>query len=668
MIKFKSLRHKLLFWFLVFVSSNLIVVAINFTYLSQREKIANVFRLLEQTHGYLLEDYKNQLNFFTQETKNRVFFEFGASQFLDHHKALFEDIDRNLLLLQDDDIIHKFELEDEVRRMAAQLAHYDSLFNSITERIKERGYKDYNLIGEMREAAHALQELSDVSTASLLTMRRHEKDFLLRHENIYIRKLNETAKEIIDQIQRSGLSNDRKAELQGIVERYQQLFKQIVELDKEIGLHNNSGLKAELDKSETIMASQFQDLLAKAEIGRERQFTRLKFVTISVIVGFILFGVWMSFVTSWRITSPLLDLTSYISRFVSSNFTLINDKPKKLTEDEIGKLTLNFNVMREKIVEQLQFFKQKVEERTAELANANERLVKINEANKRFVPSEFLEHLHRESIEEVRLGDFVECKMTIAFSDIRGFTKFSEKMTPQQNFDFINAYLKEIVPHVKEHQGFVDKYIGDSVMALFEYRVEHAIDSSIDSMRSVRRFNEIQKRQNKEPIKVGIGIHTGQLILGTIGEENRMETTVISDAVNTASRVEGLSSIYGGNILISGAVLSEIEDPSQYDIRYIDTVMAKGKEKAIKVYEVLNGLREEQHLLKLKTNSTFQEGITYYKEKNFVSSKNAFEEVIAQNPEDQAAAFYLSNCVKIIKEGIPDDWGDIQKMDSKKGG
>ena len=666
-MKFKSLRHKLLFWFLVFVSSNLIVVAINFAYLSEREKIAQIFRLLEQTHGYLLEDYKNQLNFFTQETKNRVFFEFGASKFVDHHKALFEDIDRNLSLLQDDDIIHQFELDEEMRSMTAQLHHYDSLFLSITALIKQRGYKDYNMIGDMREAAHRLESLSGVSTASLLTMRRHEKDFLLRHENIYIRKLNETAREITGQLERSGLPGTRKAELTQIVKDYQRLFMQVVNLDKEIGLYNNSGLKAELDKSERVMASQFQDLLNKAELGREQQFTKLKYVTIAVIGGFILFGIWMSFVTSRRITNPLLDLTSFISKFVGSNFTLINEKPKKLTEDEIGKLTLNFNVMREKIIEQLQFFKQKVDERTEELANANERLLKINEANSRFVPSEFLQYLNRESIEEVTLGDFVECKMTVVFSDIRDFTRFSEKMTPQENFDFINAYLKEIVPHVKEHQGFVDKYIGDSVMALFEKRVEHAIDSSIDSLRSVRRFNETRKKQNKEPIRVGIGIHTGKLILGTIGEENRMETTVISDAVNTASRMEGLSVIYGGNILISGATLSEIANPDQYDIRYIDTVMAKGKEKAIRVYEVLNGLRDEQHELKLKTDGLFQEGIANYREQQFSRAKNAFEAVIGQNPEDKAATFYLSKCTKIIAEGIPDDWGTFQQMTTKKG-
>ncbi len=665
MIKFKSLRHKLLFWFLVFVSSNLIVVAINFAYLVQREKIANVFRLLEQTHSYLLEDYKNQLNFFTQETKNRVFFEFGNSLYLDNHKSLFENIEENLFLLQDDEIIHKFGLNTEVSEMAYQLRHYDSLFLSITDLIKVRGFKDYNLIGEMREAAHALESLEGVTPSGLLTMRRHEKDFLLRHENIYLRRLNETARTLIGEIESSAITSSRKAELAEVVRKYQKLFKKVVDLDREIGLFNNSGLKEELDKSEAIMASQFEDILAKADTGRQQEFAKLQYITMAVLVGFLLFGIWMSFVISGRITHPLLDLTSYISKFVGSNFTLINANPSKLTEDEIGKLTLNFNVMRDKIIEQLQFFKQKVEERTAELAEANERLVKINEANRRFVPNEFLHYLNRESIEEVALGDNVERKMTVVFSDIRGFTEFSEKMTPQENFDFINDYLQEIVPHVREHNGFIDKYIGDSVMALFANQVEHAIDSSIDSLRSVRKFNQARRQAGKEPVKVGIGIHTGNLILGTIGEVNRMETTVISDAVNTASRMEGLTSIYGGNILISGAVLQDIADASIYDIRYLDTVMVKGKEKAVKVFEILDGLRDEQRSLKLETNASFQEGIELYREKAFAKAQKAFEQVSTRNPEDKAAALYVSRCKEIIEEGVPADWDPTQKMTKK---
>lgn len=664
-MKFKSLRQKLLFWFLVFVCSNMVVVFINFTYLEQRERIANVFRLLEQTHGYLLEDYKNQLNFFTQETKNRVFFEFGSSKYIDHHKSLFSKIAENVEALKDDDIIHKFYLDEELAGIRGQLSTYDSLFLAITSLIRERGYKDYSLVGEMRDAAHALEGLKEVSPSSLLTMRRHEKDFMLRHENIYLRKLNNQARAIIEEIEGRRMGVKRSAELTAVVKNYQRLFREVVDLDREIGLYNNSGLKQQLDESEAILSEQFDQILSEAEIGREREFARLKFVTIGVIIVFLLFGVWMSFLISVRITSPLKDLTSYINRFVGSNFTLINKSPDKLTEDEIGKLTLNFNVMRDKIIEQLQFFKEKVEERTAELAEANGRLVKINEANSRFVPNEFLHYLNRESIEEVRLGDFVEQNMTVVFSDIRGFTQFSERMTPQENFDFINDYLQEIVPHVREHNGFVDKYIGDSVMALFANDVDHAIDSAIDSMKSVRRFSQKRKENGLEPIKVGIGIHTGKLILGTIGEENRMETTVISDAVNTASRMEGLTSLYGGNILISGAVLQHIKEPDKYHIRYVDTVMVKGKDKAVRVFEILDGLRQEQFELKQTTDTDFQLAISQYRDKQFDTALKTFRAVSEKNPEDKAAKVYIDRCEQILAEGLPEDWEATQRLTSK---
>ncbi len=665
MINFKSLRHKLLFWFLVFVSSNLVIIVINFTYLDQRERIAGVFRLLEETHKELLEDHKNQLNFFTLETKNRVFFEFGSSKFIDSHKSIFEAIERKLRLLSSNSIIHQFALDSAVQALSVELYRYDSLFIQITELIKQRGFKDYNAIGEMREAAHALEQLPNIDPSLLLTMRRHEKDFLLRHENIYLRKLNNASRELEAAVERSAIGNNQKQISKNVLQSYQLLFRKVVDLDRQIGLYDNSGLKAELDQSETALTSQFASLLQKAEQGREEQFAKLKVVTIVVITGFILFGIWMSFVISRRITYPLTDLTSYITKFVGSNFTFVNEQSGKLTKDEIGRLTLNFNVMRDKIIEQLQFFKEKVDERTVELAEANDRLIKINEANRRFVPNEFLHYLNKESIEEVHLGDNVARKMTIVFSDIRGFTKVSEGMTPQENFDFINDYLHEIVPHVREHNGFVDKYIGDSVMALFAEQVDHAIDCSIESMKSVRSFNRRREQQGKGPIRVGIGVHTGNLILGTIGEENRMETTVISDAVNTASRMEGLTSIYGGNILISGAVYNDLTNPEKYHIRYLDTVMVKGKEKAVKVFEVLDGLREQQLQLKLTAEMDFQNAITHYGDKSFVEAKRLFEKVTTMNPEDKAAALYVSRCQTILDEGVPDNWEAIQKLTSK---
>ncbi len=665
--RFRSLRHKLVFWFLVFVSSNLVIVLINFTYLDQRSRVDEVFRTLETTNGYLLKDYKNQLNFFTQETKNRVFFEFGTSQYIDHHKRLFNDVRANLYELSQNDVALRFGLGGDLDSIRIHVQAYDTIFTQLTNLIRERGYKDYNTIGRMRDAAHELETIDVVNMQDLLMMRRHEKDFLLRHENIYLRRLNDRAKAIIGEIEsKRNLSAERKTELAGVVRNYQNLFREVVDMDRQIGLYDNSGLKKQLDETEKMLSADFDELLLKAEIGKARQYALLQWISIGVIAAFLLFGVWMSFVISRRITVPLTDLTSYITRFVGSNFTFVTGQISTFTQDEIGKLTLNFNVMRDKIIEQLQFFKEKVEDRTRELAEANEKLLKVNEANKRFVPSEFLDYLNKKSIEEVQLGDNVERNMTVMFSDIRGFTKFSEVMTPQENFDFINSYLECVVPCVRANNGFVDKYIGDSVMALFAHRIEDAIDCAVDTQIAVREFNRLRVENGQIPIDVGVGLHTGHLILGTIGELTRMETTVISDAVNTASRMEGLSSVYGTSIVISSEMFEGIENPKKYAIRFLDNVVVKGRNEALEVFEVLNGLTDEQRELRQQTDPDFQQGIALYIRGEFKLAKKLFTKVLESNTMDTAAQIYFARCEKILKEGVPEVWDPMQRMDVKR--
>ncbi|HYO06762.1 MAG TPA: adenylate/guanylate cyclase domain-containing protein, partial [Phototrophicaceae bacterium] len=166
-------------------------------------------------------------------------------------------------------------------------------------------------------------------------------------------------------------------------------------------------------------------------------------------------------------------------------------------------------------------------------------LEKIAAASARFVPREFLRFLKIESIVDARLGDSVQAEMTIMFADIRSFTSLSESMSPQQNFDFINSYLSRVGPVIRQYNGFIDKYIGDGIMALFPNRAEDAVQAAVEMQHQVKIYNLHRQNSGYQPIALGIGLHTGTLMLGTIGEAERMESTVISDAVNLASRVEG---------------------------------------------------------------------------------------------------------------------------------
>jgi Adenylate cyclase, family 3 (some proteins contain HAMP domain) len=185
---------------------------------------------------------------------------------------------------------------------------------------------------------------------------------------------------------------------------------------------------------------------------------------------------------------------------------------------------------------------------------------KLNAAYGRFVPHDFLSLLEKPSIIEVKLGEHQEKNMTVLFADIRSFTALSEKMTPPENFDFINSYLGRVSPAIRKNNGFIDKYIGDAVMALFPTCPDDGVRAAIDMQKEVNVYNQQRQENALVPIAIGIGLHAGNLMLGTIGERERMESTVIADAVNLASRLEGLTKVYGSGILVSDAIMARLDD------------------------------------------------------------------------------------------------------------
>ncbi|NET55935.1 MAG: response regulator [Symploca sp. SIO2E6] len=276
-------------------------------------------------------------------------------------------------------------------------------------------------------------------------------------------------------------------------------------------------------------------------------------------------------------------------------------------------------------------------------------LAKVNTAYGRFVPNEFIQLLGHESILDVKLGDHVKKEMAILFSDIRSFTTLSEQMSPEENFAFINSYLKMVVPAIRNHNGFIDKYIGDAVMAVFPNQAEDSLRAAIAMQKQVLRYNCDRLANGEVPIAIGIGIHVGSLMLGTVGEEQRMEETVISDAVNVASRLEGLTKIFGSTVIFSEKILIELEDPTQYRYRFLGKVPVKGRKDAISVFEAFGGEAPDIIELKLKTRIDFELGISFYYDRKFTEGSKMFERVLRKNSVDKAALLYLERCQKFRK-------------------
>jgi class 3 adenylate cyclase len=302
-----------------------------------------------------------------------------------------------------------------------------------------------------------------------------------------------------------------------------------------------------------------------------------------------------------------------------------------------------------------ELLEERVKDRTAEL-------VELNTAYECFVPREFLNLLNKQSILDIRRGDQTIKRMTVMFADVRGWTTLSESMTPQENFNFINAYLKRVSPIIKQNNGFIDQYYGDGVMALFPDSPDDAVQAATDMHAVVNEYNRERERDGFQPIGIGVGLHIGDLMLGIIGSEVRMQGAVVADAVNLAARLEGLTRTYGSPITLSETTLSHLENPDRYKHRFVDRVLVKGKKKPVSVYEVFSG--DPPSVVKLKdlTKSDFEEGLRLYYDRRFSEASVKFNAVLQQNQADKAARIYLERSARYMVQGVPGDWTGVEGL------
>lgn len=289
-------------------------------------------------------------------------------------------------------------------------------------------------------------------------------------------------------------------------------------------------------------------------------------------------------------------------------------------------------------------------------------LTQTNRAYRRFVPAQFLKYLRKDNIIDVQLGDQVQMEMTILFADIRSFTALSESMSPKENFDFLNSYLARIAPVIRANNGFIDKYIGDAIMALFPGSPNEALDASIAMQTEMQAYNEHRVDRGFKPIKIGIALHTGLLMLGTIGDTERMEGTVISDAVNLASRLEGLTKRYNASIVVSGDTYKSLKNPLEYQSRFLDLVKVKGKTESVFVMEILDGSDDENTDLKLQTRADFDRAVNLYQNQKFELAVGLFHRILESNPNDKAADLYVQRCHKYNTGGILRTWDGAEEL------
>ncbi|MCF8177684.1 MAG: hypothetical protein K9J74_04180 [Sulfuritalea sp.] len=279
-----------------------------------------------------------------------------------------------------------------------------------------------------------------------------------------------------------------------------------------------------------------------------------------------------------------------------------------------------------------------------------ERLNATIRAYSRFVPREFLHLMGIDDIRTIVIGQQVERKMTILFADIRNFTALSESMSPQENFNFLNSYLIHMEPVITAHGGFIDKFIGDGIMALFPESPDSALRCALAILEKLENYNAGRLRAGYRPIKIGIGINTGIVILGTIGGAARMDGTVIGDAVNLAARLERLTKDYQVSILISEYTLYCLEQPELWSIRFLDRTNVRGKRGTQSVYEVFNSDPASLRNAKTDTLKTFEEALAYYHIDDIHTARERLTAYLETVPDDDAACVYLERCERPVED------------------
>ena len=215
------------------------------------------------------------------------------------------------------------------------------------------------------------------------------------------------------------------------------------------------------------------------------------------------------------------------------------------------------------------------------------RLQLMVDSFQRFVPEKFLLVIASEGIENIQVGVAAKREIAILFADIRGYTSMSEQLTPLETFELLNDYLSCMGHVIDRRGGFIDKYIGDAIMALFDEEAsDGAVQAALEMREALEKFNQKRSQQGLPTIDIGIGIHRGEVVMGTVGFTSRIESTVVGDAVNVAARVEGLTKNYG-SILITHPVVAALRHPENFPLYLVDqSVKVKGKDEPVAIYSV----------------------------------------------------------------------------------
>lgn len=321
----KTLQGTLLTWFLTFsVIIILLFLSFNALYIQQKSRITNLIGEIYTLHLDVQKDFNITDEFFTYEASNPGFFNTGKSELLEAHDQRLTDIYEIIHDLRQSGLIQKMKVNADFDSLLKDLGRYEQNIDQIVALTLERGFKDYGIVGKMRDFVHQLETFPELDQVYVLGLRRHEKDYIIRNEQEYVDKLNRLGQSFISHVRNNvKIPSAKKENIIGIIENYLREFNLLVELDTRIGLRSpENGKKSQLGTLETRIEQRFNQIIEKSEQSKIRLFRYLEVFYISFFLVFLLISILLSRAISKRVAAPLTLLTAHIRKLSGNNLRL----------------------------------------------------------------------------------------------------------------------------------------------------------------------------------------------------------------------------------------------------------------------------------------------------------------------------------------------------------
>jgi adenylate cyclase len=375
-----------------------------------------------------------------------------------------------------------------------------------------------------------------------------------------------------------------------------------------------------------------------------------------ILLGGLVVSLLLLLLFAGQLTRPMTAIIGSMRRIIESND--LTERVDIEYNDETGEMANTFNIM----LGELEKAYRQIKNYAFQAVLAQKKETKIRNIFQKYVPQDLIDRFF-ENPEGMLVGENRE--LAVLFSDIRSFTSISESMRPDDLVQSLNRYFSVMVDIIMNRQGIIDKYIGDAIMAFFGAPVRHdtdALDSvtaGLEMTEAVEVFNEKQRQAGRPEFRIGVGIAYGEVTVGNIGTEKKMDYTVIGDIVNLASRLEGLTKQYRQKIIIGESLLPAVE--TVYPWRLLDTVAVKGRTGGVRIYTVTRSLSPAEE----RAWSIHNDGMEAMYRRDFSAAAAAFAEVEEMLPNDPVTQVMLQRALRYTQSPPPADWNGVEVMTSK---